>query len=223
MNRKISGYGLAKNTVIHTVNTNELPIQVHDFRRALFKAYCLFIVFAMVLAFVLPDDIRGKNPGFSRWIDWIQRVIPYINWIEKNSKIPTLSTVWFATVWPLLLSYLLYVVAIFPYRSAYIMVCKTRLSRWKHLQVLLILVLGTWMTYSVFYERNFATTKSAAQGHARLIELMAIDSRIGLIFLAPLLISFCLVIWSSTLVAFLAYVSAFFHGNKSAHFNGESK
>jgi hypothetical protein len=223
MKHKPFGYGLSKPISEIGPAASNLPIEVHAFRKSLLKAYVVLIAFSVVLAFILPSNARGASGIFSAWVDFIQENIPYVHWIEENSRIPELASAWFAIMWPLLLMYLLYVIAIFPYRFAPVMVRQRPMSAWKWIKILLGLLLVSWMTYSIFYERRFATIKSATLGHGRLIEAVAIDSRFGLAILAPLLMSLCIFVWASTVVMLLAYVAQFFGIEEVTPLNGDSK
>jgi ascorbate-specific PTS system EIIC-type component UlaA len=116
--------------------------------------------------------------------------------------------VWFAMVWPLIFVYLLYLVVQLPYRHARTMLRANALSNWRQVQMVLALLLFSWMAYAVCFERFVATNKSVSSGHARLIEATIIDSRFGLALLSPWLISFCLAIWATTLVVLLVHAAS---------------
>lgn len=63
-----------------------------------------------------------------------------------------------------------------------------------------ILIFGSWLIYNAFFDRTLGgdlLEKSYAHGHGRLLEAIAIDSRLGLAIGAPLLMSLCLIVWSA--------------------------
>lgn len=204
------GYGMSAKLPLTPAPIAPLPPEVDVFRKKIFRAYKVFIGFSSLLALLLPSDLRGASSVIAAWVDLVQHVIPYVRWIEQNSKIPNLAAVWFAIVWPLIFAFHLYVVVQLPYRHARTMLRAGGLSIWRHLQVLFGLLMVSWMGYAVWFERTVATNKSVTNGHARLIEATIIDSRFGLALLSPWLISLCLVIWVSTLVVVLLHVARFF-------------
>lgn len=208
--QKRFSYGLSAELSIPTMSiVNTMP-EVQVFKRKIFHAYRLLIGFAVALALLLPSDARDISHKVTAWVDLVKQIIPYVYWIEQNSKIPGLTTVWFSIIWPLIFVFLLYVIIKFPYRCSRLMLRAGGLSVWRHMQTVLILLLFSWMAYGIFFERRFAVVKSATHGHARLMETVAIDSRLGLALLAPLLLSLCLVVWVSTVAIVLLHIARFF-------------
>lgn len=193
------GYGMSAKLPQPTTPIVSPPPEVQAFKKKIFRAYKVLIGFSFVLALLLPSDLRDESSAVAAWVDLVQQVIPYVRWVEQNSKIPNLASVWFSIVWPLIFVFLLYVAVQFPYRRSRGMFRAASQSEWKHVQVGLICFLFSWMAYGIFFERRFAVAKSVTNGHARLIEAVIIDSRLGLALLSPWLISLCLVIWATTL------------------------
>lgn len=217
------GYGMSADLDLSTYGVRSLPAAVHEFRKKLFRAYKVLIGFAVVLALLLPSDARDAHAIVGAWVDLVQQIIPYVRWVEQNSEIPKLAAVWFAAMWPLTFVLLLYVVVQFPYRSAHSMFRANSLSTWKWVTLVSGLGLVSWMAYWLFIERRAAVVKSVTHGHARLIEATAIDYRLGLAILGPLLISLCLVIWGFTLIALLVQIGRFFCADDEIKPKGELK
>ncbi|WCM91474.1 hypothetical protein M5C99_13800 [Acidovorax sp. NCPPB 2350] len=210
MKRKTFGYGLSAKPALPTTPASPTRPEVTAFKKKIFHAYKLLIGFAVVLALLLPPDARQMSSALAAWVEIVQRAVPYVHWIEQNSKIPNVAAVWFAIVWPLIFIYLLYLIVQFPYRCAHSMFRAAAPSEWKNLQVGLILLFFSWMAYWIFFDRQVAQVKSVTQGHARLIEAIAIDSRLGLALVSPWVISLCLVIWATTLAFTLGFFGRFF-------------
>lgn len=210
MKWKNFGYGMSAKLPFTTAPPALLPPEVHAFRKKIFLAYKVLIGFSSLLGLLLPSDFRGASLAVAAWVDLVQQIIPYVRWVELNSKIPNLAAVWFAIVWPLIFVFLLYVVVQLPYRHARTMLRAGGLSVWRHLQILSIALLFSWMAYGVCFERIVAANKSVTDGHARFIEAGIIDSRFGLTVLSPWLITFCVVIWATTLAVVLLHVARFF-------------
>ncbi|GKS87547.1 hypothetical protein AVMA1855_25365 [Acidovorax sp. SUPP1855] len=210
MKRKTFGYGLSAKLALPTTPASPTRPEVTEFKKKIFHAYKLLIGFSIVLALLLPSNAREMSSLLASWVIFVQQVIPYVHWVEQNSKIPDLASVWFAIIWPLIFVYLLYFIVQFPYRCAHSMWRAAAPSDWKNVQVGLILLLFSWMTYWIFFDRQVAQVKSVTQGHARLIEAIAIDSRLGLVLVSPWVISLCLVIWATTLAFTLGFCGRFF-------------
>ena len=217
MKRKNFSYGLSAKLALPTMPTAPTRPEVTAFKKKIFHAYKLLIGFAVALALLLPSNAREMSSVLAAWVDLVQQVIPYVHWVEQNSKIPNLASVWFALVWPLIFVYLLYVAVQFPYRCAHSMFRAATLSAWKQLQLISGLFLFSWMAYWIFFDRRVAEVKSVTQGHARLMEAVAIDSRLGLALLSPWLISFCIVIWATTLAIVLLQVARIFCVDDEIH------
>lgn len=209
MKLKDFAYGHRAATQV-ALTENQLPPAVDEFRKRLFRAYRWFIGYAVLVALILPPDTRELNATMGGWVEFVQQFIPYVAWVEKNSNVPRLASAWFSLVWPLLPIYLLTVIFTFPYRAAPAMARTRPMSMIRGLLFIGVSIAISYMTYSVFFERRFALVKTAALGHGRLLEAAAIDSRMGLIALAPVLATACLVIWSGTIVLILVLLARFY-------------
>ncbi len=210
MKRKTFGYGLSTKLALPTVQAVATRPEVTAFKKKIFHAYKMLIGFAIVLALLLPNDAREMSSVIATWVDLVQKYIPYVHWVEHNSKIPNLASVWFAIVWPLIFVYLLYITVLFPYRCAHSMLRAASMSGRKQIQVGAISLLVSWMAYWIFFDRQVATVKSFTQGHGRFIEATAIDSRLGLALCSPWLISVCIIVWAMALFWMLLQVGRIF-------------
>ena len=180
------------------------------FRNRVFFAYKLLIVFSVILGCLLPDDLSMYFYWVNVPVNFLKKIIPYILWIDVNSRIPKLSTVWFSVVWGGIFTFFIYIIFVFPYKFADDIFKKSGVSIYKYFQAVFILSLFSVMTFFLFFERRFALLKSTSMGHARFIEVFIIDYRFGLIFAGPWLITLCVSVWGGLLILSLIGVSKIF-------------
>ncbi len=165
---------------------------------------------AIALALLLPDDLRALLPVVDTWVRQMRRIVPYIAWIDVNSKIPNLASVWFSLVWPLMFLCLGFFITFFPYPVASNM-ARGMSTTWRHLGAALCGLLLSWMAYGAFYAKFAGVDKTSAIGHGRLIEVFAIDSRMGLAIGGTAVLAACLILWMMTLTVCIALVARLLH------------
>ena len=181
----------------------DLPPAIDRYGENIRSAFLFLLASGATLAALLPGDLREAVPAVDAWVRAVQERIPYVAWVEKHSRMPGLASVWFAVMWPLLLAVLAVLVARFPFATLPQMARRAGLTRGQQFAVAGTCMLGAWMAYAMFFARDFLPGADAASAQGRVLEAIALDTRLGLATVAPVLLTVCAVVWGAAIFAVL--------------------
>ncbi len=182
--------------------------ELREFRRILAKGFLMLVIFSMLLALLLPGDPTEVLRAMGWWINFVRSGIPYVDWAVRNSPTPVLVGAWFSMVWPSMFCFLLYLLCKIPYKVIGEIYCLHPVKLSARIKILVISLLFLLLAYNLFVERNYATSNYFV-GHARIFEAQFINSRWGIFFMAPWIITLCFSIFFGATVGVIMVTLSF--------------
>lgn len=182
--------------------------ELRKFRRTLAKGFLLLVIFSMLLALLLPDGPTEVLRSMGWWIDFVRNGIPYVDLAVRNSPVPVLVGAWFSMVWPSMFCFLIYLLCKIPYKVIGEIYYLHPVKLSARIKILFICLLFLFLAYNLFVERNYATSKDLIS-HARIFEAQFLNSRWGMFFMAPWIITLCFSIFFGATVGVIMVTLSF--------------
>lgn len=184
-----------------------IPPEIQQANQKTWLLMKCYFVFGCLLALSLPNDILSTSPLLSNYADLMAKLIPFIDWVTRESLMPQVIRLWYAVMWPALLILPVRYMTLYAYKYLPGMMRKIGFGR--HLFAVGAGVLGCWMFYVLMISATHMPVKSYSMGHGRATLALITDYRAGLALFAPALMLCQFIIFQGALMISIGLFARF--------------